>query len=350
MNQLRMLCFMLAALGSLSFAGGRVTGNGGDSVVCGGQRFLLDYALMPKADKAQLLGVAFLESSMLRIHSLLSKHSTFLAEQFLVFKDLRANQTEPWQAYFWEFGELDLVNVPDEALSRVLSKDCDPLTMAQLVVRSESDSGDVRFEVNSLHAEAVLADPLQASLLYVHEWLWDLVGDAAQVRRLNAFLHSSVAADADTAQFLRTLESLGVNQQLATLGQTDSKGTLSIRLWSLAQENRVKAQALRTQTQMTLIVDQAESSLNKLQRIGLIDERAGNNSIEEPYTAWTSGLLGALVNQNSADEAAGFSSSISRRIYLTAADFSRRSSFDDARNLLKSLRSKIKEYSHPTDE
>jgi hypothetical protein len=350
MSQLRMLSLMLAALGSLSFAGGRVTGNGGDSVVCGGARVLLDYALMPKADKTQLLQVASLESSMLRIHGLLAKHSAFLAEQFKVFKGLSTNQSEPWQAYFWEFGELDLVNVPDEALSRILSKDCDPLTLAQLVVRSESDTGDVRFEVNSLHAETVLANPLQASLLYVHEWLWDLVGNAAQVRRLNSFLHSSVAAETDTAQFLRALESLGVSQQLAAKGQSDSKGTLSVRLWSLAQNNRVKAQALRIQAQMTRIVDQAESALNKLQRIGMIDERAGNNSIEEPYTAWHSDLLSALVNQNSSDEADGFSSLTSRRIYLTAADLGRRSSFDDARILLKSLRSKVKEYSHQTNE
>jgi hypothetical protein len=346
MNCSRLLAIPFAIATCFSFAGGRVTGNGGDRIVCNGQVVMLDFALMPSADKEQLVTVIDTTASLERIQALLAKHSALLSEQFALYRSLISNQTRRWEPYIWEMSTLSLINVPDEALTRSLAKDCDPNSLTQIVVRTENELGDVRFEVDSESAAGVLADPLQASLLYVHEWLWDFVGDAAQVRRINAFLHGKTASEIDTEQFLKSLQVLGLSSEVITGTGSWTQGAVGKRVWKVLVEQRDKKVSVKAKSQLRVLFADAESKLDKLQRKGRHDQRASSLSIDEASADWKGEFLNALSSFIATQEKEGVFSTESASVYLIVSAFDRRMSFESARDALKVLNLMVAEPVH----
>jgi len=188
---------------------GDMVGNGGKIVICDepqptqlGEQpeagiYSLDYVQM--RDAVAFHQPASLNDSFDRIEELIVKipdmHKSFKEYRRLIRNDSAFNGNR-----VWKLSSLKLVEVKDAMTLRELPGNCvhqqigDEYGAFQIIIRRKA--GDIVFyEAFKPLLDKIDRDPLQASLLYVHEWLWDYATDAYQSRQANVLLHSTEAAE-----------------------------------------------------------------------------------------------------------------------------------------------------------
>lgn len=217
--------FVTLITGSHAFSGVLV-GNGGDSIYCqktgdvGKFRYsgfyVLDYALSFPNDPSVLVKISSLQGSLDRIEKLLRSHAPEAVASFLSFR--AAFKPEPFvetDERAWIASQRPLINIRDE-WARQFPLNCrfHKRNKAfygihqQTVVRRRASNGRVSYQYDAAIVGDYLtqSDPTQASVLFIHEWLWDFYeGDrfgAPKIRSANLFLHTLDAEKASTAEFV----------------------------------------------------------------------------------------------------------------------------------------------------
>jgi hypothetical protein len=207
---------------------GDIVKTGGDSLVCNPvsvslkypafQMYVLDYVLAFPDDPAELAQVPDLKASFDRIENLLAKNSP---DKVQSFRDFRASIGTDGPASTpsrnWNPSDNPLPEVPDGYPNLVPSFCSAPpeffRSYWQTVIRMRDPDkpGIVTYQYDSQLMKNYFHSPLQrqASILLVHEWLWDFYEGqpmaAVLIRTANAYLHSKVADRASPAEFNRNV-------------------------------------------------------------------------------------------------------------------------------------------------
>ncbi|MEQ1877006.1 MAG: hypothetical protein ABL958_10200, partial [Bdellovibrionia bacterium] len=208
MKWLALLVFAAVSQPAWSGEGGLV-GNGGDVIECKaavGRPFAgiysLDYILTYQASNqnSDIQQPPSLQASIKRIRGILAAKLPELIFGFDSFTWFYRNTKVMNAARFWEEAPFGLVDIKDEKIVGLVPPNCQNsgvLKIQQAIVRQFSPG------VPSLHemvvykyAPSVLDHveknlPLQASFLFIHEWLWDFSRDVEKNRRINRLIHSS---------------------------------------------------------------------------------------------------------------------------------------------------------------
>lgn len=203
---------------------GVIVGNGGDSLYCEfapeDKRFpksgfyVLDYALNFPANLAGIAEVESLNQSLDRIERLLKANSPQILDSFLQY---RASLHEASTLFdierVWKAKTNPLQDVKDE-VARALPANCrfreDTKFRGlfhQTVVRERTQNKVIYiYDPDILNIYLREENPMQASTLFVHEWLWDFyendIAGARKIRSANAFLHSNYADSANPQEFV----------------------------------------------------------------------------------------------------------------------------------------------------
>lgn len=211
---------------SQSFAGVLV-GNGGDSIFCQktGESgrfkhsgfYVLDYAVNFPDDLSKLAKVESLTQSLNRIEKLVRSRAPEALPSFLSFR--AAWMPRPFvetDERIWNPAQRRLTDIKDEWARQLpwncrFNKSKEKLygIYQQTVVRRRLASGKVSYQYDSAIVGDYLSqvDPTQASVLFIHEWLWDFYeGDrvgAPRIRNANLFLHSQEAEKASAGEFIQ---------------------------------------------------------------------------------------------------------------------------------------------------
>lgn len=207
----------------LALAGGYV-GNGGDAVLCRADNsnpfsgyYSLDYlAQYQGAD--ELIKVSSLEDSLVRIEDQLKKNIPELYESFKLFHNNLFNVADASQIHLWERAPFGLLDLKDEKLATLIPDNCldgGRLSVVQAAIRvSPLISGrPLGYYLYKYVPEVVeklqQTNPIQASFLIVHEWLWQHSDSVDRNRRVNYWLHSKVFQTNTREQSLKYLEGVG---------------------------------------------------------------------------------------------------------------------------------------------
>lgn len=223
--------FLLAILAASPLvSAGVLIGNGGDSLYCikveGSAKFpqdgfyVLDYVVRFPEDGAGIVPVAGLNASLDRIENLIRAKAPEALSSFLSFRATVSPvpflQTSDRK---WTPVDKGLENIRDEYAKR-FPRNCSFKhpgknevygVYQQTVVRKRSDSRKVvyKYDRQIMNDYLSRADAMQASIILVHEWLWDYyegaTRGAAKIRGANLFLHSKLAEDASPAEFAKAV-------------------------------------------------------------------------------------------------------------------------------------------------
>jgi hypothetical protein len=217
----------LVLTAALTFASpsGVIVGNGGDSIFClkkaGSAKFpvsglyVLDYATDFPANLEGVVQNRSVKESLDRIEGLLKAKAPQALSSFLSFRlalDGIPSKLETGRLWLPAGGK-PLKNLKDE-YARILPPNCRFQKMnrslyglyQQTVVRTHRGRKIVYHYDEEIIADYLARpDQIQASILFVHEWLWDFYeGDrmgAPKIRKANHFLHSEAADRASPEEF-----------------------------------------------------------------------------------------------------------------------------------------------------
>jgi hypothetical protein len=207
---------------------GVLVGNGGDSVQCiavpENRKFpitglyVLDYVVNFPYDLRGIVQIQSLSQSLDRIENLIRLKAPFALESFLNYRaSLLPTPFTNTVDRIW-FGEMHpLVNVQDE-FARFLPPNCRMRGQGQTykgiyqqtVIRVHGPRA-IRYRYDNRIMQDYLsrADAMQASVLLVHEWLWDFYDQmelgSPRIRNANYFLHSASADSATAEGFVRSV-------------------------------------------------------------------------------------------------------------------------------------------------
>ena len=198
------------------FAGPRVTGNGGDVVLCDGTyKFQsIDYVIgVAASSRFSVAPVENLASSFHRIGRLLREKSPRLGRSFSRFSYEFDSTAGGTRRYVWsatdepDLGARD--KIKEFLLLPVTCKGSTTTPAIRQVVHRTRQGREVNFEYE--HDMLFSLEPLQLSFVLVHEWLWDFTLTTEQNRRLNVLLHSRDFDTLSPAAFEAILAALGVD-------------------------------------------------------------------------------------------------------------------------------------------
>lgn len=205
---MRSLLVVFWLLNSFVANAGVFVENGGDSINCssdGGKyvydgMYVLDYSLEFPSDTTKIYRSDTVGGYLDHIEKLLTKNTPELLPSFQDFR--RSIPTAATLTTGSNFGsrtwlptEQPLRDIQDEKV-RFLSSNCREGSKGifiQTVVRKRSNDLVMYSYDLQVMGEYIMFDPLQASIILIHEWLWDFFDSAIPLRRLNAFLHSKEA-------------------------------------------------------------------------------------------------------------------------------------------------------------
>lgn len=192
---------------------GDFVGNGGDVVLCSAPQgaaiddspdsglYALDYLLVSRPD--DLYQPKSLEDALDHVEEALAG-APVLLKSFRSYRNLIGNSSLTKGIRIWEINNRRPRELDDEDLTRELPENCRAKKNTDAVKQDGLHLGIYqaiirRTEGRYIYYEAYKpildkledpnADPLQASMLYVHEWLWDYAKNAYQLRKLNMLLH-----------------------------------------------------------------------------------------------------------------------------------------------------------------
>lgn len=221
-----LLTFTFGITNGIIQAGPIIVGNGGDSVHCTESQdnilhgyYALDYLLtfQNQNQNADIKPVNDWESSRDRILKILENKHPDLALSFKNYLNSYGNFTDWTRARIWQEASYGLVDIKDERIVRRLPKNClvpgsdGNINLIQTVVRvPKPDSIVYEVDLNILN-DLLMNNPLQASFILVHEWLWDLTSDVQVIRDLNRYLHSDDALASTPEQFKKAILHIGVD-------------------------------------------------------------------------------------------------------------------------------------------
>lgn len=208
---------------AIAAIGGDV-GNGGDAVYCQSSNnnpfsgyYSLDY-LVQYQNSDDLVAANSLESSLVRIENLFKKNIPELYESFLLFHKNILNTTDTTQVHLWEKAPFGLVDLKDEKLVNLIPANClnnGNISIVQAAIRVNSNlSGrPLGFYLYKYVPEVLqnlkMTNPVQASFLIVHEWLWQHSSSVDRNRRVNYWLHSKIFEKSSREDSLKYLAGLG---------------------------------------------------------------------------------------------------------------------------------------------
>ena len=245
---------------ALAYAGTE-TGNGGDVVWCraipGSEYsgyYTLDFltARVQGMGKRDFVAVSSLKQSMDRIEKLLSEKNRSLGVAFKTFRYYTSNTTDSTQSRVWVPSEYGLEDVKDERILVKFPANCyrrgtKTLDIHQLITRRL-----VGEQILYFYDKAILAkigeDPLQVSMGYFHEFLWDLTSDIEAVRRFNVLVHTRRFEKMSADEFLDFINSIGLGKGHEEYIGDDAEWRLNYELErSVIENNLVKAKSFLEQ-------------------------------------------------------------------------------------------------------
>lgn len=196
------------------FAFGGEVGNGGDVINCPAkssgarQLYALDYLLAPPAApvaKLDILNQVF-ETIRVRHPSLSSNLYTYIAE----LKNEKLTGTNVWSPV--HFG---LTDIDDEMVVQKLPPTCGQGTGSrkqwQQAVVQTAVGAKRYYKYDSELLSELESQPLQYSMLLMHEWLWQFADNALQVRLANQFLHEQSTASMSAFEFTKFFIDIGLH-------------------------------------------------------------------------------------------------------------------------------------------
>jgi hypothetical protein len=201
-------------------------GNGGDVVRCRAAAdselaglYMLDFVLT----RGQGAPLAVAADPLARIEALVKDIPQFGLNFTMYLKDTKdqwLGELNEHRAHQWQPDTLDAFVVNDENLTSRLPDNCVEVTASgrralieQIVVRHWRQSYTKYFYNVSLATE-LSADAMQQSFLLVHEFLWYYADDAAVLRDVTRFLHSTSADGLDAEALRVELQSRGLNLRM----------------------------------------------------------------------------------------------------------------------------------------
>ena len=188
----------------MQIASGSRVGNGGDVLKCGSNMLVLDYYQAAKFGKNEFEIYPY-GSNMEAVNSITQKlKHTFpklgqsLEKFYLNFKTREKFN----ESVFW-VPEEELINIKDEVLMSKI-KDC---VLVQAVIRLKTHRTIYFFNRNIM--DNLKKSKSQLSWMLVHEWLWDYIDNANDLRDLNHYLHSRLFLDAKEEEIKEYLNKFG---------------------------------------------------------------------------------------------------------------------------------------------
>lgn len=219
--KLAVISFLLFT--SISFAKplGQDVGNGGDIIICTEStdnelkgNYSLDYVLTYQG--LELEEVATWQESVERIANLIKQKVPELYFSFKDFQDDIYNQSYS-RPHVWEAAPFGLTQVNDEKIAVNLPDNClvnGKFNLIQAVIRMNPDYTGAEAQIFKYMPKAVDSineeRPVQASFLFVHEWLWELSKNVDRNRRINRYLHSRAFSGHTPQQVVRELKGMGL--------------------------------------------------------------------------------------------------------------------------------------------
>lgn len=220
---MKTLLVVLLSLQPSMVIGGNEVGNGGDLVICTSSRsnswngpHLLDLVMSSEDGLADLKAIASARDFLMDLESKLVSADTAVGRGFGEFRRLIDNTRDWSEPRIWRGGSLPLIDIKDEQLIRALPENCDHRNLRQLVVRQKKADVIIYNFDSKLLDELRKTSPLQESMLYVHEWLWDHLVDTQLLREANLFFHSEYFASMNPEQIKRALKRFGIGMDDST--------------------------------------------------------------------------------------------------------------------------------------
>lgn len=230
---------LLLMLTTNTFAGG-IVGNGGDTLYCRSSQltpesgyYNLDYmfAVLEGTKPEDFVTVSRWKESALHIKAILARADQKLASDFEKFYTGSLpvlNQGPQFIGYSWLPAKETLKPVKDEGALFRVPEECklkfpgdvglqpvmpDEFFVVQTVIRSELMKEPILVRTYN-YSEAVFVNltqnPLQLSMMFVHEWGWNLTSDVETVRKLNQFLHLKSTNYLTGEEILARLRQIGI--------------------------------------------------------------------------------------------------------------------------------------------
>lgn len=223
---------LMAAVSPMASAQVEV-GNGGDVIYCredaGESEFSGWYFLDYVATWDSVLGRdAFHTSSdpVEHIISLLMDRMPSLGMSLREFVDEARRQlaqgSDPTRRFIWMRTSNGILALRDEQLSFLpesFPANCfepnstggrQALNLHQVVIHQNRGEASI-FKYDPQYATRIVNDPIQASMLFVHEWLWRYSPNATVTRDVNRYLHTQAVERTDGQSLKRALTNLGLD-------------------------------------------------------------------------------------------------------------------------------------------
>lgn len=231
----RIICSILMFLGATAVAGGTVP-NGGDMATCRpGQLpntqivgyYSYDYiaGLSQGYPETKYINEKTLEDYNGKLLSLLGRasgrlkdeYSKFLLSSAILWKEV---SSEPLlnSRRVWIVSMSPTRNSTVFIAEGLLEPQCQTSRFSdgfyllnRIVNRQVYPNGEIHFWANKFQFQKMVTqNPLQGSIVLVHEWLWEHFSNATNSRQVNLFLHSKKAEEMDTTELRRRLTLLGL--------------------------------------------------------------------------------------------------------------------------------------------
>ncbi|GEM_PF-6975020 len=191
----------------IEYNGGSRVGNGGDVVVCGEEVVLLDSLRARKFSK-NVFSIKEHESYEESLNEVIEKLKVsipHLAESLFQFVQLYQERNSFSDMIFWS-PENILIDIKDEQLVSELPQGCE---LNQVVVRLKTQRKVFFFNQRLMKSLSQNKDEL--SWLLIHEWLWDYLSNASDVRDVNHFFHSQYFINASDIEIMSYLNQFKLN-------------------------------------------------------------------------------------------------------------------------------------------
>lgn len=213
---------LLLVLVFVSSAQGFELSDGGDVVFCRGSfkpeeppggDYSLDYLVTLGLDFKKDVPVTNLQESFNRIENILISKVGNFVESFQTYRKYYRN----WRTHLphaWLQATATVRNLHNPDVVDLVPENCsqgEHISVLKVVNRQPQANGQVFY----LYLPQILdqmerRNPLQASYLAVHEWLWSITDHPARIRRINRFLHSSSIDEMSREEVIAQLQGMGL--------------------------------------------------------------------------------------------------------------------------------------------
>lgn len=161
-----------------------------------------------------------------RIISLLMDRVPALGMSLREFVDEARRQlaqgSDPTRRFIWMRTSNGILALTDEQLSFLpesFPENCfepgtaggrQALNLHQVVIHQNRGDASI-FKYDPTYANRIINDPIQASMLFVHEWLWRFSPNATVTRDVNRYLHTRALERTNGQSLKRALTNLGLD-------------------------------------------------------------------------------------------------------------------------------------------